>query len=216
MRLSLPVERLAEYVDRQLMHFFPDGIENTLPYLPRTHERIEYCFSRVRNKYFHDGGQPVFSHLHSDQYAMFLYFFSNTVWRSDGNAGLASKIYSLNKALHAADIFYEVELPSIFLLSHPVGTVLGRGRYSDYFVAYQNCTIGSNLAGEYPVLEEGVVVYGGSMVVGRCHLHPNSWIAAGTLLIDGDFPGDQVIFGRHPLVASKPTQRSVREQFFLS
>lgn len=216
MRLSLPTEQLAAYVDRQLMHFFPDGTENTLPYLPRTLERVEHCFSRIRNRYFRDGAETVFSHLHSDQYAMFLYLLSNTVWRSDGNAGLASKVYGLNKALHAADIFYEVELPAVFLLTHPVGTVLGRGHYSDYFVAYQNCTIGSNLNGEYPVFDEGVVVYGGSMVIGGCHLGSNTWVAAGTLLMDRDFSGDQVVFGRHPLVGTRSTQRRVRERFFLT
>ncbi len=214
MKLSLPMEQLAAYVDRQLVHFFPDGKENTLPYLPRTLERLEYCFSRVRNKYFRDGAQITFSHLHSDQYAMFLYFLSNTVWRSDGNADLASKIYGLNKALHALDLFYEVALPSIFLLSHPTGTVLGHGQYADYFVVYQNCTIGSSLEGEHPRIGEGVVMFGGSMVIGRSHIQSNTWIAAGTLVMDREMKGDQVVFGRHPFVGSEPTIRKVKEWYF--
>ena len=44
---------------------------------------------------------------------------------------LASKAYCLNKALHAIDVFYEVELPEIFFLEHPLGTVLGRAKYSN-------------------------------------------------------------------------------------
>ncbi|MBI3252273.1 MAG: serine acetyltransferase [Candidatus Omnitrophica bacterium] len=216
MKLSLSQEQLAAYVDRQIEQFFPDGTAGIGCYLSRTLERVDYCFSRVRNKYFLDGEQTLFNHLHSDQYAMFLYFLSNTVWRTDGNARLASKIYGLNKALHAVDLFYEVELPSAFLLSHPVGTVLGRGNYADYFVVYQNCTVGSNLDGEYPVLEEGVVMYGGCSLIGRCHIQQNTWIAAGTLVMDRDLPRDQVVFGRHPLVASKSTRRNVQEQYFLS
>ena len=39
---------------------------------------------------------------------------------------MKDKLFLLNKALHGCDIYYEVALPSVFLLVHPLGTVLGR------------------------------------------------------------------------------------------
>ncbi len=65
---------------------------------------------------------------------------------------IADKAYALNKALHALDAFYEVELPDVFAVQHPVGTVLGRATYSDYFICYHNCTVGANLDNDYPVV----------------------------------------------------------------
>ena len=59
---------------------------------------------------------------------------------------------------------HEVELPDIFLFSHPLGTILGRARYANYFLVYQHCTIGSNLDGIYPTFGEGVAMFGGKNV----------------------------------------------------
>jgi serine O-acetyltransferase len=217
MRLSLESKQLTAYVARQLESGFPDGEVKTEAlerYVSRALERTEHCFARVNNKYFFDGKQTVFNHLHSDQYAMFLYYLSNTIWRLNGDVALASKVYCLNKSLHALDAFYEVGLPDVFSLVHPVGTVLGRGRYADYFVAYQRCTVGSNLAGEYPVMEKGVILFGGSMVIGQCHLGQDCKVAAGSLLMDVDVRAGHVAFGRHPEVCFKPSRRNLRELWF--
>jgi len=217
MKISLSREQLTAYVARQISHTFPDQEikpEHLHRYISETLERTEYCFSHVRDKYFVAGEQTTFNHLHSDQYAVFLYYLANTIWRIDSDASLASKVYLLNKSLHALDAFYEVKLPDIFYLAHPLGTVLGRATYSNYFVAYQRCTVGSNLPGEYPVFEEGVALFGGTMVIGPCHLAQNVWVAAGTLLMNTQVPANHVAFGRHPDVQFKPTQQSVLTEFF--
>lgn len=217
MKLSLPSERLAAYVAKQIETFFPDNAmagSTFISYIAPALERLEYCFSRINNKYFFDGSETVFNHLHSDQYAIFLYYLSNTIWRRNADELLASKVYYLNKALHALDAFYEVILPEVFLLVHPVGTVLGRGTYGNHFVAYQRCTVGANLSGEYPTIKEGTVLYGDSVIIGRSHLGKNSWVSAGSLLMDIKVPSDQVIFGRHPKVHWKPAERSVVDHYF--
>lgn len=218
MHLSLSQKALASYVARQISNFFPDGTVKTHaldPYVTRALERTGYCFSRVNAKYFSDGDQVLFNHLNTDQYAMFLYYLSNTIWRLEGDVALAEKVYSLNKALHALDAFYEVELPDVFKLQHPVGTVLGRGKYSSYFVAYQRCSIGANLSDEYPILGEGLVMYGGSAIIGNCRIRDNCWISAGTIVMDTDIPSNRVVFGQYPNTAYKETSRNVIEKYFL-
>lgn len=217
MRLSLTQEQLGLYVAKQLSNIFPDKEVQSSAlqgYIVKTLERTELCFSHINDKYFFDGSQTIFSHLHTDQYAMFLYYLGNTIWRNEGDLSLASKVYYLNKALHAVDIFYEVQLPDIFVLVHPLSTVLGRGRYANYFVAYQRCTVGANSMHEFPVIDEGVVMYGGSMLVGRCHIHRNCRIAAGAIVMDLDVPANQVIFGCHPTVQTKPSKQDVFERNF--
>ena len=51
------------------------------------------------------------------------------VYHESNHTNLAAKVYALNKALHAIDVFYEVELPDLFCLQHPLGTMPGRARY---------------------------------------------------------------------------------------
>ncbi|MDY6923977.1 MAG: serine acetyltransferase [Pseudomonadota bacterium] len=188
--MSLGPAALAAYVARQLSAFFPDSevtADDLQPAMPVALERLEHCFAHIDNKYFFDGGRAVFSHLHGDQYAMWLYLLANELHRQRAPVDLCSKLFLLNKALHGCDIFHEVELPAIFLLVHPVGTVLGRARYSDYFVSYQRVSVGSN-HDVYPVFGEHVTLRPGAAVLGRCTVGRHCQLATESLLIDRDLP----------------------------
>ena len=112
-----------------------------------------------------------------DQYAIFLYYLANTAFREQPGHPIADKAYALNKALHALDAFYEVELPDVFAVQHPVGTVLGRASYSDYFICYHNCTVGANLDNDYPSFGRGIVMYGGSRVIGKTAVGDNTFVS---------------------------------------
>jgi serine O-acetyltransferase len=219
MRLSLSAGALAAYVGRQVDTFFPDGIAPVSDPALTGHveaalERLAHCFGAHRVKYYRDAAGPVFDHRHTDQYATFLYYLANTVFRRLGPHPWAEKLYALNKALHGFDAFYEVELPAIMLLMHPVGTVLGRGRYGDFLCVYHNVSVGANLEGESPQLGRGVVLYGGSRILGRTRVGDNALISAGSILIDDVARGDCVTFGRHPDIASKGTRWDVRRDIF--
>ena len=96
---------------------------------------------------------------------MFLYFLANTLYKYDYELSFFEKIFLLNKILFSLDIFYEVELPDIFLFVHPLGTVLGRGSYSDYLVVYQRCNIGSN---NNLSNSKHVTLHPGASVLGNC------------------------------------------------
>ena len=45
----------------------------------------------------------------------------------------------LNKITHL-DLFYTVRMPEVFLLVHPVGSVIGR-ILQKFLAVYQNCTV---------------------------------------------------------------------------
>lgn len=218
MNLSLDANELAIYLAAQLSAFFPDrtvaateldrAVSQALP-------RLEYCFSRIGRKYYSDTGQTYFNHLNTDHYAAFLYLVSNSLHREDADRTLAEKVYALNKALHGLDLYFEVSLPEVFMLVHPVGTVIGRGTFGNFFCCYHNCTIGSSLEGVYPVLGEGVVLFGGSKVIGESKIGDNCCVAPGTTIIDTDIPADSVIHGMPPETAWQPTRRNVIRDVFL-
>jgi serine O-acetyltransferase len=216
-QLSLNRSELTKYVERQLSGLFPDGFP--LDELPRFVDlalgRVDYCFSRLRLKGYFDGQQPCFSHRHSDQYAVFLYYLSNSAFREVPGHPIAEKAYALNKALHALDAFYEVQLPDIFAVQHPVGTVLGRANYSNYFICYHNCTVGANLDNDYPAFGQGIVMYGGGRVIGRTAVGDNTFVSTGAIVIDaGALDGNCILHGVYPNAQRSPTRRKVVRDVF--
>jgi serine O-acetyltransferase len=218
MQLSLSENELVDYVGAQCENFFPDGrdVRATLAeIMPEALARMDFLVSHVDLKYYRKDDKPYFSHLNTDQYAAFLYFCANTAYRRAPGSGVADKLYALNKALHALDVFYAVELPEIFLFSHPVGSVLGRAVYRNYFVCYQNCTVGGNTKLEYPVLGEGVALYANSAVIGNCKVGDNVQISAKSMILDRDVPDDTIVCGVHPAVEFKKPRHRVRDRYFL-
>ena len=217
MQSSLTKTELAHYLKSQLNNFFPDkqvvNAEMLQQYLSSAMDRLEYCIKHIRRKYFFDGNGFLFNHLQSDQYAMLLYLLANTIYKEEGDLITASKVYYLNKSLHGIDVFYEVELPEIFLFRHCSGTILGRAKYSNYFTVGQNCTVGNN-KGVYPEFGEYVAMYNGSMVAGKCNLGTNCHVSAHTFIRNQSVPDNSIVFGKSPDIETKATSRSVRESFF--
>lgn len=217
MRLSLSESELAGYIVYQLNRSFPDRrvlVRQVATYLIHALERAEHCFARITNKYFSQDGQACFNHLHTDQYAMLLYLLGHTIHRMGGNPALATKTYALNKALHAIDLLYEVELPEVFYFQHPLGTVLGRAHYGNYFAVYQRCTVGGNPELQYPTLGTGVVLYAGSAVIGKCQVGDNCALSADTTVIDQDLPANGIVFGHSPGVVARRAERNVVAHLF--
>lgn len=198
MHLTLNRNQLVDYVTRQVNNFFPD--ERSLsksvldPVINETLGRVEYCFSKINNKYFFDGNQSIFNHLHGDQYCMFLYYLSNTMYRNGVDPAYCNKIFLLNKCLHGLDAYYEVELPDIFLVIHPIATVLGRGKYSDYFLVYQRCGIGSNRE-IYPSMGKFVSLHPGSAILGNSNIGDNCSIASESLVLDTNLENNTTYIG---------------------
>lgn len=195
---TLSSEALAAYVTGQLNQLFNDGrsvsSDSIRAILPVALERVDHCFSRINDKYFFDGSNVIFNHLHGDQYAMFLYLLANTAYKTRLGDDLPSKIYLLNKALHGIDAFYEVELPSVFLFAHSLAAVLGRAQYADYLLVYQRCGVGTN-NDAFPKLGEFVSLRPGAVVLGNSRIGRNCTIAAGSLVLDRDLDDDTVYIG---------------------
>lgn len=195
---SLDLAGLCQLASHQANNLFPDGqpllADGLRDSARQAMARLEHCFSQIDNKYFFDGTHAVFDHLHGDQYAMWLYWLSNQLHRDGAPTTWCKKLFLLNKSLHGCDIFYEVALPSVFLLVHPLGTVLGRAEYNDHLLVYQRCGVGSN-HGIYPRLGRHLSLRPGSAVLGRCVIGDNVTVAAESLVLDRDVGADTTYIG---------------------
>ena len=215
---SLNVAQLSQYTARQMNYFFPDKEvkqEEIISHVKKTLERTEYCFSNINVKYYTNGTDVFFNHLNADHYAVFLSYLANIVWNETSDLILSSKIYYLNKSLHGLNLFYEIDLPDIFLLVHPFGAVLGRASYKDYLVVYQKVSIGADKNDIYPVLGKGVVLYGGSALIGDCKIGDNCLVSAGTIIMGENIPDDCVVFKENSKIGYKKTTKSVMDRYFI-
>lgn len=188
------------------------------------HEEVVYsaltqlhgCFSFLKNKYFNRNGKAYFSPLQTSQYTIFLYYLSRALKNIAKNEELASGVYALNKMLHSVDLFYEVELPDVFYLDHPLGSVIGRGSFSNFFQFRQNCTVGNN-RGIFPVFGINVQLWSGVTIVGNCKIGDHVIFSSGTYVKDQDIPPFSIVFGRSPNLVIKPLdpETAKKSDFFI-
>ncbi len=200
MKLTLNKSDLLKYVDNQAGYFFPDGIrlqgDNVNSAFELALERCEKCFDNIILPGYHDENGVIFSHLHSDQYATFLYYFSNSMWKNNVNPALCSKIMYLNRALHSFFVSYKCSLPDIFALQHPVGTVIGNAAYSDYLVILQNVTVntGNGKSGELcPVLGKGLYCGAGSKILGSEQVGDRVSLGVNSVVLNTRIPDDSIV-----------------------
>lgn len=139
--------------------------------------------------------------FYSLEYTCFLYWISREFYLANNNE-IASYLYYLNKSLNCVELFYEVELPQIWWCEHPLGTIMGKAKYGDYFFFYQGCTVGGNFKRDgssiYPIIGNHVKMLSNSKVIGNSRIGNNVIISAGTYIKDQDVPNGVIVFGNSP------------------
>ena len=174
-----------------------------------------YCFSKINSKYYRDkNGEIIFNTFHSGQYTIFLYYLSREMYKKSlGSSALLDKIYYLNRLLNSVDLFYEVDLPKVFFVDHPLGSVIGRAKIGKNFSFQQNCTVGNN-KGIYPVLSEGVIMLTGSSIIGECMIGSNTIFGAHSFVKDLDVPNNSIVVGRYPNHRILPLKKEIQDKYF--
>lgn len=220
MRLSLKKNDLLEFIVRQVNNIIPDSgtvksneIEKAFKIAL---ERTEFCFSKIISKYYFEKGDSVFNHLNSDHSCIFLYYLSNSVYREIQNEKTAAKFFLLNKHLNGIDAFYSVELPDVFMVVHPLGTVLGKAKYKNNFIAYQNVTVGATDKGIYPEFGEGVILYSKTSVIGDCKIGNNVIFGSNSFIINKNIGDNTIVLGNYPDNILKPNNSGVLKNIFKS
>lgn len=217
MQPSLTPIDLERYVIRLVAHHLPDGYVPEVAHTQlfgRALQRVEHCFTHIKRKYYQRNKVVLFDHLNGDHMATLLYFFANTVWRETGDTELPTRLFYLNKILHGLDMFYSLAMPDIFMLVHPVGTVLGNARYQDYLVVYQNVTVGADEAGIYPSFGSGTVLYAKSAVIGECRFGNDVVLGANAFILNTDVPAGSLVVGQYPAHRIVPSRSAVAHRVF--
>lgn len=210
---------MSTYLEKQLTTFFPDNISHLsdlAKIITKAYERVDFCFSKIRSKYFSNEEDVFFNHLNGDHYCMFLYFASREAYLMNSE-NYYLKISLLNKHLFSIDLFGHIEMPNIFMLVHPLGSIIGRAKFNDYLVIYQGVSIGGVHKPhgiEYPTFGEGTVCYSNTSILGKVNIGKNSIIAANSEIVGGDFDDNSILLGKHPNVVVKVNSLVATESFF--
>ena len=213
MKMSLTTDGLQDYVKQQCRNFFPDdgkcldSSKNALA-LDEALARTEECFRHITLRNYTDEDGAVFSHLHSDQYSMFLYLYANSLWKTAENEDFARKLTILNRAISGTFVSYKCPLPPHFLFGHAVGTVIGNATYGDCCVFFQNVTVktGDDQAGGgslLPKIGDGLFMAAGSAIIGKDPIGKGCSIGANVCLYNTPLPDNSVV----TLQDGKPTVR---------
>lgn len=221
MQTSISQTELIDYVSAQTNAFFPDRQtiqrSDLAKGVPDALMRVENCFSRMRVGRYFSGKHAIFNHLYSDQYLMFLWFLSNSLWRCKISEHALNKVYLLNKCLHGFDCAFDTSLPDIFVVIHGVGTVLGKASYSNYLVVYQGCTVGQT-QGKYPSLGLGVGLGAGAAIIGNSMIGNLTSIGAGCTLINAEVEANSSVFRDDSgnIVLQRGQPGAISKQYFSS
>jgi len=179
-----------ELIEHQVKNFFPVENENFISTKAAdlAFENTVTCIQSLKQ-----WNQNGFDCLVSWQYATYLYYLSRQIFIEEGNVDYATRIFLVNKAVNSVELFYQIEMPKYFFLSHTLGLVFGQASYGKFGVFHQGCTVGRN-GQDRPTLEEGVILYPNSSVIGRCHVRENTVLAPGVQLVNQDTPGNCYVF----------------------
>lgn len=214
---SLSMDTLSNFVVDLLNSHFPDGdvisAEEIAEHLPQTLIRLETCMSGIHKKYFNQDGVIEFNHLNSDHMATFLYLLANTIWKVTQDPRIPTKLFYLNKVMNSLDLYFSVELPEVFFLVHPMGSVIGNAKYGNFLAIYQGCTVGA-VDGTYPQFGEGTILFAGATVLGKTICGDNVTFAAKSFVINSTIPENSVVTGSFPEHKIVSSSRTVHERIF--
>lgn len=204
--MNITDEQLYAIVLHQLKQFWLDVNEKAIfSAIPNARQAIIENYTGLPNIRFYDGQDVAFSPYISVQWMNFLYRLSHELY-IQGSGESADQVYYLNKIMHNNDWFYAVELPTHFLCEHPLGSVLGRAKYGDYFFVYQGTTVGGNRKDGilyYPTIGRNVLLYANATVLGDTTIGNNVIVSADSYLINETIPDNCIVLGKSPNIIVK-------------
>lgn len=207
---------IEELLIHQLHNYWIDVDELVIhKAIPNVMKKIELCFKKLPSSRFYKDDEVQFSPQFSIHWMLFLYRLANEIYstrKGNETPKEADEVYYLNKIMHSNDWFYAVDLPVHFLCEHPLGSVLGRAKYGDYFCVYQGTTVGGNWSNgviDYPSIGENVILYANATVLGNSHIGNNVIVSADSYIINDEVPDNALVFGKSPNLIIK--EKSVDE-----
>ena len=207
-------ESLLDYLAVQCSHVVPDGREQAFrqavdAHLDEALQRMHVCINACA-----PWRADQFNVLQSSQHTIFLYYLSNTIWLRSGDTAAATRLFLMNKAFNAIDLFYEIAMPEVFYIGHSVGIVLAKATYGNYLVLYQNSTVGRH-KDQIPVIGDRVVLYPNTAVIGRSVIGDDAVLSQGVSAVNKVVPPGVIAFrGSTGDLAFQPRPDDLLKEYF--
>jgi serine O-acetyltransferase len=165
------------------------------------------CFSSYKNL------PRKFNFFQTHHSIYFIYKLANKL-HMEGQGEISEKLYLVNRLINGVDLFYKINMPQYFIAAHGLGTVFSRAKYGEYFVVYQNSTIGIS-GGQYPTIKNKVVIFANCVIAGNTTIGENCVISAGTTLINKNIPDNSIVYGcGGSNIIIKNNNKNVINEFF--
>ena len=180
-------------------------------------DRFCVCLSHSRMKHNFENGEVEFNPLHGGHVAIFLWILANTIKINPDNKylNMPEMLCTLNKIINGLELSKNVDMPEWFFLEHPLGTILGRAKYSNGFFCLQGCTVGAANGKEpliFPEFGQNVIMLAHSMVLGDSHIGNNVIFSANSTIINQDVPDNSIVFGQGPYLSIKQLSPGIMKE----
>lgn len=125
--------------------------------------------------------------------AVVLYRLSSFLYKKKFKI-LAAIIQQRNIKVNSCEIGYETEIDKGLLIAHTPGIIIsGNSKIGKNVTIRQNVTIGEKNGGA-PVIEDGVEIGAGAIILGKINIGKNSQIGANAVVLT-DVPEDSIMVG---------------------
>lgn len=190
-----------------------------LPYVSGAMEDLERSTLHIRDTYYSPELLQSGAGLgHSDILANLILRTASRL-RGDGHANESDILAKVNKLLHGIDFFPREPVPDVFMLVHPIGSIVGRIALPSFSVVYQGVSIGARLPNQethdYPVFEGPVVFFSHASVFGSCLVGENVVFGAGSMVVGCEIPSNTVVVGQFPNHKFLPGGKKIIDKFFI-
>lgn len=120
--------------------------------------------------------------------------------------------------MNGVEWYWNIELPEHFIVEHPLGGVLGKAEYGDYFSIYQGATVGEKLKKDeviWPRIGHHVIMFANSSIIGDSNV--GNWVvlAANAQVINRDIPDNSIVYGSGRELQIKQLQHNEIKQYFI-
>lgn len=191
-----------------------------LPFVSRAVDDLVSSSTWIRDRYYSETALKTVDGLsHSDILANLISRTASHLYQS-GNVAESDLLAKANKLLHGIDFFPRNPIPDVFMLVHPVGSVIGRITLPTLSVIYQGVSVGARLPNEgecsYPRFSGPVVLFANSSVFGNCLVGKNVVFGAGSMVVECDIPDDSVVVGQFPNHRFLPGGKKIIDKYFVN
>jgi serine O-acetyltransferase len=167
-------------------------------------------FKYINNKYYNENNNIILNTAHYSQLVLILLELNSIIYnnylinKNENLLELCNKIYFMNVTQSSCDLFYEINFPKKIYCDHPLGSVIGRAKFSktSSLVFSRGCNIGQNW-NIYPEIEGDLIMYSNSVLLGKTVIKGLVILSYGSYIKDAGILENVLIFGKSPNIIIK-------------